>query len=160
MGRFPPRRYFVILLPSRHRMSHHAPRLEDHFLTRRDFLHRCGIGFGALGLATLLNSRGFAAEGGPVALNNPLAPRAPHFSAKAKRVIHIFANGGPSQVDTFDPKPALTKWHGKPLPLELKTERKTGAAYASPFKFQQYGQSGIEVRELFPNVAESIDDIA
>src|SRR5687767_5748599 len=139
---------------------HHAPRLEDHFLTRREFLHRCGIGFGALGLAAMAGQNVFADVSPGVNINNPLAPRLPHFPAKAKRVIHIFANGGPSQVDTFDPKPELTKWHGKPLPLDLKTERKTGAAYASPFKFQQYGQSGIEVRELFPNVAESIDDIA
>ena len=144
-------------------MSHHAPRLEDHFLTRRDFLQRCGIGFGSLGLAALLGPQVLGAE--PIttpAINplNPLAPRRPHFAPKAKRVIHIFANGGPSQVDTFDPKPALTKYHGKALPLELKTERKTGAAFKSPFAFKQYGQSGIEVSELFPHVAESIDDIA
>ena len=136
---------------------HHAPRLEDHFLTRREFLSRCGIGFGALGLAAMT---GGVAAHGAVNLDNPLAPRAPHFPAKAKRVIHIFANGGPSQVDTFDPKPALDKWHGKALPLDLKTERKTGAAFRSPFAFKKYGQSGIEVSELFPHVAESIDDIA
>src|SRR4051812_26761616 len=141
-------------------MSHHAPRLEDRFLTRRDFLHRCGVGFGALGLATLLGPESLGAETGGLNLNNPLVPRRPHFPAKAKRVIHIFANGGPSQVDTFDPKPALDKWHGKPLPLELKTERKTGAAFASPFKFKNYGRSGLPVSELFPHVAESIDDIA
>lgn len=141
-------------------MSHHAPRLEDHFLTRRDFLHRCGIGFGALSLASLLGPEVLGAETGGLNLNNPLAPRAPHFPAKAKRVIHIFANGGPSQVDTFDPKPALDKWNGKALPLELKTERKTGAAFASPFKFQNYGKSGLPVSELFPHVAECIDDIA
>ncbi|MFM9030250.1 MAG: DUF1501 domain-containing protein [Opitutaceae bacterium] len=93
-------------------------------------------------------------------LDQPLAPRPPHFPAKAKRVIHIFANGGPSQVDTFDPKPELARWHGKPLPVEFKTERKTGAAFASPFQFSRHGQSGIEVSELFPRVAESIDDIA
>src|SRR5688572_11353740 len=134
----------------------HAPRLEDHFLTRRDFLQRCGVGFGALGLATLLSP---ARLGGTV-INNPLAPRAAHFPAKAKRVIHIFANGGPSQVDTFDPKPALDTWHGKPIPLDLKTERKTGAAFRSPFTFKKYGRSGIQVSELFPHVAESIDEIA
>ena len=93
-------------------------------------------------------------------LQAPLAPRAPHFPATAKRVIHIFANGGPSQIDTFDPKPALNRWHGKALPTVLATERKTGAAFASPFSFKPYGQSGIEVSELFPRVAESIDDIA
>ena len=144
-------------------MLHHAPRLEDQFLTRRDFLQRCGIGFGALGLATLAGPQVLAAEsasGTGFNLNNPLAPRAPHFPGKAKRVIHIFANGGPSQVDTFDPKPELTKWHGKPIPIDLKTERKTGAAFKSPFAFKPYGKSGIEVSELFPHVARHIDDIA
>ncbi len=144
---------------------HHAPRPEDYFLTRREFLHRCGIGMGALGFAALTGSvvgaaPGTAPSAAGVNLNHPLAPRLPHFPVKAKRVIHIFANGGPSQVDTFDPKPELTKWHGKPLPLDLKTERKTGAAFGSPFKFQPYGESGIEVSELFPQVAESIDELA
>jgi hypothetical protein len=139
----------------------HAPRPEDSLLSRREFLQRCGIGMGGIGFALLAGAEARGAGGaGGVNLNTPLAPRLPHFPAKAKRVIHIFANGGPSQVDTFDPKPELTKWHGKPLPLDLKTERKTGAAFASPFKFQRHGQSGIEVSELFPRVAESIDDIA
>ena len=151
-------------------MSHHAPRLEDRFLTRRDFLNRCGIGFGALGFAALAGPNLFAETatatvgtpppGGAVNLDHPLAPRLPPLPATAKRVIHIFANGGPSQVDTFDPKPSLTKYHGKPLPLDLKTERKTGAAFASPFAFKKYGQSGIEVSDLFPHVAASIDEIA
>src|SRR5215468_7201341 len=126
-------------------------------LSRRDLLRRCGLGFGALGLANLMSQAGLlAAE--PVV--NPLAPKQPHFPAKAKRVIHIFANGGPSHVDTFDPKPSLDKYAGKALPMEnLPTERKTGAAFPSPFKFKQYGQSGIEVSDIFPHVAESIDDI-
>ena len=89
-----------------------------------------------------------------------LHPRSPHFHARAKRVIHIFANGGPSQVDTFDPKPMLRKWHGKLLPNTLKTERVTGAAMGSPFEFKRYGQNGIEVSELFSHVGECIDDIA
>jgi hypothetical protein len=92
---------------------------------------------------------------------NPLAPRGPHFPAKAKRVIHLFMNGGPSHVDTFDPKPVLAKYAGQRLPSgNLRTERKTGAAFPSPFKFQKYGHSGIEVSELFSHVAQSIDDIA
>ncbi len=90
---------------------------------------------------------------------NPFAPKAPHFAPRAKRVIHLFMNGGPSHVDTFDPKPELTKYHGQELPVNLPTERKTGAALASPFKFRQYGQSGIEVSELFAHVGESIDEI-
>jgi len=90
---------------------------------------------------------------------NPLAPKAPQFPAKAKRVIHLFMNGGPSHVDTFDPKPSLAKYNGKELPMHLNTERKTGAAFQSPFAYQKYGKSGIEVSELFAKTAESIDDI-
>src|SRR5881394_1131694 len=142
-------------------MFHHKPRLEDAFLTRRDFLRRCGMGMGALGLGTLTAQSGLLA---PVvraeAAINPLAPKPPQFPGRAKRVIHIFLNGGPSHVDTFDPKPALEKYANQSLPAgNLPTERKTGAAFPSPFKFQKHGQSGVEVSELFPHVAKSIDDI-
>ena len=145
-------------------MKHHPTRVDDLFLTRRECLQRCGLGFGALGLSALLESAGLA-SGGPTApspsATSPLSPRQPHFKAKAKRVIHLFMNGGPSQVDTFDPKPSLARYAGKPLPTEnLRTERKTGAAFPSPFEFRKYGQSGIEVSELFQHVAQSIDDIA
>jgi hypothetical protein len=142
-------------------MNHRAPILEDRFLTRRDFLHRCGMGMGALALTKIMAGLGMseAAAAETAAGFNPLTPKAAHFPARAKRVIHLFMNGGPSQVDSFDPKPTLTKFHGKPLPLDLKTERKTGAALGSPFKFRKYGQSGIEVSELFPHTAQSIDDI-
>jgi hypothetical protein len=148
--------------------NHHAPRPEDLFLTRRELLCRSGMGFAALGLAGLLGSRGLLGSEGilssprrtSVSLN-PLIPRAPHFPGKAKRVIHLFMNGGPSHVDTFDPKPALARLAGKPLPMgNLRTERKTGAAFPSPFKFQKHGQSGIEVSEIFPHVAACIDDLA
>ena len=115
-------------------MKHHAPRWEDLALTRREFLCRCGMGMGALSLAGLFDGFGMpvAQAGGGY---SPLASKAPPFPAKAKRVIHLFMNGGPSHVDTFDPKPALEKYAGKPLPMEnLRTERKTGAAFPSPFK--------------------------
>ena len=126
-------------------------------LNRRELLHRCGMGFGALGLAAVMDQAGLVA--GESALT-PLAPKKPHFPAKAKRVIHIFANGGPSHVDTFDPKPLLTKYNGKPLPTpNLPTERKTGAAFGSPFKFEKRGQCGLEVSELFAHTAKHIDDI-
>src|SRR2546430_1905718 len=145
-------------------MQHHPPRLEDTFLTRREFLCRCGMGRGALSLATFfggleaLTVSARAEEGGYV---SPLMPKPPQFPARARHVIHIFANGGPSHVDTFDPKPALEKYAGKPLPMEnLKTERKTGAAFPSPYQFRKYGQSGIEVSEIFPHTAECVDDIA
>jgi hypothetical protein len=143
-------------------MSHHRPRLNDALLTRRELLCRSGMGFAALGLAGLMDSVGLLPAASAAGVNlAPLAPRQPHFPAKAKRVIHIFMNGGPSHVDTFDPKPSLAKFAGKPLPMpNLRTERKTGAAFPSPFKFQKYGQSGIEVSELFPHTAACIDDIA
>src|SRR3954462_4308883 len=98
-------------------------------LSRRDLLKRSGCGMGLLGLASVLQQTdSFAA---PLTdddrYQNPLAPREPHFPAKAKHVIHIFCNGGPSHVDTFDPKPSLQTYAGKNLPGEnLKTERKTG----------------------------------
>jgi hypothetical protein len=124
-------------------------------LTRRDFLLRCGMGMGALGLAQTIGAVELAAA------TDPLAPKKPHFPPRAKRVIHFFLNGGPSHIDTFDPKPALQKYAGQPLPTEnLRTERKTGAAFPSPFKFQRYGQSGLEVSELFAKTAQHADDIA
>src|SRR6187200_860647 len=113
-------------------------------LSRRELLTRCGVGMGLVGLTKLMADAGLLAAEGKANDLNPLTPKAPHFPAKAKRVIHIFANGGPSQVDTFDPKPALEKYAGKALPTSnLRTERKTGSVLPSPFKFQQYGKSGL-----------------
>jgi hypothetical protein len=126
--------------------------------TRRDFLCRSGMGMASLGVAGLMASGGMLDAAEPV---TPLTPKAPPLPAKAKRVIHLFMNGGPSHVDTFDPKPSLDKYAGKALPRENpKTERKTGAAFASPFKFKKYGESGIEVSDIFPHVGECIDDVA
>src|SRR3954464_6512416 len=124
-------------------------------LSRRDFLLRCGMGMGALGLAQTVGGIEIAS-----ADTNPLAPKTPHFPPKAKRVIHFFLNGGPSHVDTFDPKPALAKYAGKPIPTARLTERKTGAAFPSPFTFKKYGESGLEVSELFARTAAHADDIA
>src|SRR5712692_4185720 len=115
-------------------------------MTRREMLAIMGGGFGVLGAAATLD--------------NPLAPKAPHFPAKAKRVIFLFLNGGPSQVDTFDPKPMLAKYQNQPMPSgNLKTERKTGNLLPSPFQFKKCGQSGIELSEIFPHLGECIDDI-
>src|SRR4051794_3236684 len=116
-------------------------------LTRRDFLCRSGMGLAMLGLADLHAS------------DDAIIQR-PHFAPKAKRIIHFFLNGGPSHVDTFDPKPMLLKYDGRPVPNTRLTERKTGAAFPSPFKFERYGQSGIEVSELFARTAQHIDEIA
>lgn len=129
-------------------------------LSRREALTRCGMGIGALALHDLILAPGQGAEVRSSKGINPLLPKAPQFPAKAKHVIHIFANGGPSHVDTFDPKPALLKYAGQPMPGETpRTERKTGALYPSPFKFQRHGESGIEVSELFKHTAQHIDDI-
>ncbi len=140
-------------------------------LSRRDMLARSGMGMAALALAHLapglpvsaaeteIDLGGARPSGPPSSVVPPV--HLPHFAGKAKHVIHLFMNGGPSHVDTFDPKPALQKYAGQALPTgNLQTERKTGAAFPSPFKFQKYGQSGIEVSELFPHVARNIDDIA
>jgi hypothetical protein len=114
-------------------------------MTRRDLLRTIGAGFGTVGLNHLL------AQSTGAAL---------HFAPRAKHVIFLFLNGGPSQVDTFDPKPMLTKYHGKPAPSgNLKTERKTGNLLKSPFEFKRYGQSGIEISEIFPKLGACIDDV-
>jgi hypothetical protein len=123
-------------------------------ISRRDLLARVGTGTGLLGLSALLGQQASAATA------TPLSPRQSHFRPKAKRLIHLFMNGGPSQVDTFDPKPELTKHHGdKPQLADRKTERKTGALMRSPFTFNPMGKSGIEVSEIFPQVGSCIDDI-
>src|SRR3982751_538248 len=120
-------------------------------MTRRQLLNIMGAGFGTLGFQGL--------AGAAVAID-PLAPKPPHFPAKAKRVINLFLNGGPSQVDTFDPKPMLDKYHGKQAPSgNLRTERKTGNLMKSPFTFKKYGQSGIEVSDIFPTLGSCIDDV-
>ena len=124
-------------------------------LTRRELLHRCGTGLGAWALAQLCGESASAAGAG-----NPLLPKAPHFPAKAKHVIHLFMNGGPSQVDTFDYKPELNRRAGQALPSgNLRTERPTGALYPTPYKFRPYGQSGIQVSEIFPQVGACVDDL-
>jgi hypothetical protein len=127
-------------------------------INRRAVLRNFANGFGLLGLASLLDEEARAQAS---ASSNPLAVRAPMFPARAKRVIFLFMSGGPSHVDTFDPKPQLDRDNGKPLPFPMpKLERtKTGNLLRSPFKFQNHGESGIEVSELFPNVARCVDDL-
>ncbi len=115
------------------------------------------MGLGLCALGTILSAE--SAQAAAYDRARPLAPKPPPLPAKAKRVIHVFMNGGPSQVDTFDPKPALAKYAGQPLPVHLRTERSTGGAFPSPFEFRRYGSSGIEVSEIFPKVAEHADDL-
>ena len=129
-------------------------------MDRRHWMRRCGMGFGGLALSGMLASekRMIAqSESEPLASSGALPL---HFPATAKHVIHVFLNGGVSQVDTFDPKPELTRRAGQILPFEnLKTERKTGVALPSPFAFEQHGQSGIPVSDLFPKLAKCVDEM-
>jgi hypothetical protein len=127
-------------------------------ISRRTLLNRVGTGLGVLGLAGLLKDQGLLAAD---KASNPLAPKSPHFAPRAKRIIHLFMNGGPSQVDTFDPKPALEKYAGQTPPSELvNTMRRTkGNLMASPFKFEKHGAAGIEVSEIFPHIARHVDDL-
>lgn len=132
-------------------------------IDRRSLLSRSALGLGALALAGVLDDDqllGQEAAATGLGAAGSLAARPSHFPGRAKRVIHFFLNGGPSHVDTFDPKPALAKYAGQPLANTLTTERKTGAAFPSPFGFKRYGESGIEVSDLFSRTAEHIDDIA
>lgn len=117
-------------------------------ISRRNLLCSTGTGLGFLALPSLLQ-----------ASDSPLAARTPHFPARAKHIIHVYLNGGPSQVDTWDPKPELTKWAGKRLPIgNLTTERETGVALASPFKFEQHGESGLWCSEVFQKTASQHAD--
>jgi hypothetical protein len=132
-------------------VSEHSVKLEDLPATRREFLLKSGMGFGALSLAPLFGLNPYDAQAAPA---NPLAPKAPHFPVKAKAVIHLFASGAPSHVDTWDPKPALNKYNNTILPgLQ-------GLAFGSPFKFEKKGKSGIEVSEVFPQLGELVDDMS
>lgn len=123
---------------------------------RRELLRTIGAGFGAMSMNALMAAPPASTAGG----DGMLMPRPPHFPAKAKHVIFLFLNGGPSQVDTFDPKPMLTKYHGTLAPTgNLKTERKTGTLLKSPFEFKRFGRSGLEISEIFSKLGEHADDL-
>jgi len=138
-----------------------APHKSPHPLTRRDALCRIGNGFGMLAFASLVGESMARAAGiGGLDQDGSIPSRKLDHPARAKRVIFLFMNGGLSQVDSFDQKPMLDKYHGQPLPGgSVATERKTGALMRSPFTFKKYGQCGMEVSELFPHVGEMADDI-
>jgi hypothetical protein len=128
--------------------------LEDYYLTRRQFLRRTGMGLGALALSNLLDPHDLVAAQPAAGVGpGPLAPRPAHFAGKARAVIHIFAQGAPSHVDTWDPKPQLVKMDGRSIGDD-------GVAMGSPFAFSRYGQSGLEVSELFARTAAHADDLA
>src|SRR6185436_19004063 len=129
-------------------------------ITRRDALKRVGNGFGMLAFASMMGQTASYAQG-LVAPDGTSVAAALDHPAKVKRVIFLFMNGGCSTIDCFDPKPALEKYDGQPLPGSIvKTERRTGELMKSPFKFKKYGQSGMEISELWPKLGEVADNIA
>ena len=146
------------------RLSHqeHFAFLRRQEITRRWFFKQCGVGLGAMALRHLLGQSAVAAPSGV----NPLAPRAPHFAPKAKRVIYLFMAGAPSHLELFDYKPELAKWNGKLPPAELLKGYR--AAFIDPnskllgpkFTFAKHGKCGAELSELLPHLAEVVDDIA
>ncbi|MBC8115431.1 MAG: DUF1501 domain-containing protein, partial [Candidatus Saccharimonas sp.] len=127
-------------------------------LSRREWLQRSACGFGNLALLSLLADEA-RADAAPS--NNPLSPKPPHLPGRAKRIAFLFMHGGVSHVDSFDHKPKLAEHNGRPLPFaKPKFEfAPTGNLLASPWKFQHYGESGIEVSDLFPQIGSCIDDI-
>ena len=135
----------------------HTASLKDIIFTRREFLEKTGMGMGALSIASIL---GMGANGrrsrhaASAARFRPLSPKQPQFKVKAKAVIHLFASGAPSQVDTWDPKPELVKYNDKTIPGH------DGLAFGSPYKFTKMGKSGIEVSEVFPKLGTMVDDMA
>ena len=126
--------------------------------SRRRMLHRSAVGFGNLAFASLLAEESKAESD---STSGPLIVRKPHFRARAKKIIFLFMKGGPSHLDTFDPKPKLQRDDGKPLPFDKPRVQfaQTGNLLGSPWKFRSYGKSGIEVSELFPHVAQHVDDL-
>src|SRR5262245_52414553 len=121
-------------------------------ITRRAMIHALGGGLGALGLASVLTPESVGAEPGAV--------RGPHFAPRARRVIHLFMNGGPFGPDMLDPKPLINRYAGqRPKAVELRTENKTGGLMPVPFKYRRSGRSGVEVSELLPRLSACVDDL-
>jgi len=141
-------------------------RTRPRYGSRRDFLFRAGEGISGLALAYLLNQDGLLAAGGcenVPGVTSPYTAKPTHFKPRAKNVISLFMCGGVSHIDTFDPKPALDRYHGQPLPGERDVQVQQGypgPIMRSPYKFQKYGRSGMEVSELFPHMATMVDDLA
>lgn len=148
-------------------MPHASPLCSGHLprpLSRREMLRRCANGFGAIALAALLDDEGRAADAMPgtgLPGGGSLAPRPPHFPARARNVIFLYMDGGPSQVDTFDPKPRLLRESGQPFAMKMEPTQfnNNGLTLGSPWAFKEHGRSGIPVSELFPHVAARVDDL-
>ncbi|MCA9231786.1 MAG: DUF1501 domain-containing protein [Planctomycetales bacterium] len=137
--------------------SYHCSRVETLRLSRREVLRRSACGFGGVALAAMLGEDAWAAKAA-----SPFAIQPTHFPARARSVIFLYMDGGPSQVDTFDPKPLLDRENGQPFKMEIEPTQfnNNGATLASPWKFRKYGECGTPVSDLFPHVAQHVDDMA
>lgn len=141
--------------------SSHCNNFRPAALTRRDMLQQTACGFGSVALAALMADPGYGCEEEKERANS-LEPKKPDYEPKVKRVIYLYMDGGPSQVDTWDPKPLLDKENGQPFKMKIEPTQfnNIGKTLASPWKFKNYGESGTPVSELFPHIAEHVDDLA
>jgi hypothetical protein len=150
----------------RHVAQHHCGRFQQAPMTRRGMLQQAACGFGAVALSALMAEHDdgslLFADDFEKSKKNPFAPKPTHFDPKVKHVIYLYMDGGPSQVDTFDPKPRLAKENGQPFKMKIEPTQfnNIGKTLNSPWKFRQHGECGTPVSELFPNVARHVDDMA
>jgi len=142
-------------------ITHHCGRFAGHPLTRREMLGRCASGFGGLAFLALLAENAASDALAATGTASPLLARPPHFPARAKSIIFLYMDGGPSQVDTFDPKPLLAKEHGQPFKMKMEPTQfnNNGTVLRSPWEFRQHGQAGLPISSLFPHVAQHADDL-
>src|SRR6266550_8544680 len=144
-------------------MPYPCQKLQPRPITRRQMLHQCAQGFGAIALAALLadQSRG-APSANPSSILHPPSSLAPHFTPRAKNIIFLYMDGGVSAMDSFDPKPLLTKEHGQKFKMKMEPTQfnNNGSTLGSPWQFKNYGQSGLPVSDLFPHIASCADDLA
>src|SRR5947207_14171569 len=144
--------------------THHCGRFLQRPLTRREMLSHCANGFGAVALWGLLGDKVFGVSSTQHSDPGvaPWAPRLPHFAPKVRNIIFLYMDGGVSQVDSFDPKPLLTKQHGQPFKMKMEPTQfnNNGSTFGSPWQFKNYGQCGMPVSDLFPHVGRCADDLA
>src|SRR5438309_3203705 len=132
----------------------HCGRFIPQPLTRRQMLSRCANGFGAVALMALMSDKAFGGELKSASPSGPMSPKPTHFPPKCRNVIFLYMDGGPAQMDTFDPKPQLTKDHGQPFKMKMEPTQfnNNGATLGSPWQFRPGGKSGLPVSDLFPHV--------
>ena len=140
----------------------HCNRFVDPPLTRRQMLRQCANGFGAVALMALMNERAYGGVQGESETGHPLEPRPAHYAPRARSVLFLYMDGGPSQVDTFDPKPRLDREHGQRIKMKtpLTQFNDVGKVLKSPWKFRHHGRCGLPVSELFPHIATCADELA